>query len=197
MSFPPRTPNKSSYVDDIRTSPNSIVKSVEVFEITNNPLNYSELEKNPYLIKLENDILEMQICVKEMKQIQMLNERAKKFDGSWVRVGVIMLMTYVALSFYMYIVLGQESSSFWNAIVPTVGFNLSTWSLPPVKRLWMKWYDTHPTKIDDFLQANKLEKPLCKIASLKSVSHTTRLGKWLKSNRSPDEVVLKDEPVYV
>ena len=28
-----------------------------------------------------------------------------------------------------------------NAIVPTVGFNLSTWSLPTLKKWWMAHYD--------------------------------------------------------
>ena len=28
-----------------------------------------------------------------------------------------------------------------NAIVPTVGFNLSTWSLSYLKKLWMAFYD--------------------------------------------------------
>lgn len=38
-----------------------------------------------------------------------------------------------------------------NAIVPTVGFNLSTWSLPYVKYMWLKLHRSrnNATKIDD------------------------------------------------
>jgi hypothetical protein len=47
-----------------------------------------------------------------------------------------------------------------NAIVPTVGFNISTWSLPALKKLWMANYDwnfgrgRHGQTFDDY---NRLE----------------------------------------
>jgi hypothetical protein len=54
---------------------------------------------------------------------------------SCVQVGFIMIITYFTLCAYMVAI--DVSAPFLNAIVPTVGFNLSTWSLPWVKQLWM------------------------------------------------------------
>lgn len=66
-------------------------------------------------------------------------DTGKKFEGSWTRVGVIMVITYCTLFTYMYLI--DVPSPFLNAIVPTVGFNLSTWSLPQVKRAWIALHD--------------------------------------------------------
>jgi hypothetical protein len=50
-----------------------------------------------------------------------------------------MVITYCTLFTYMYLI--GVPSPFLNAIVPTVGFNLSTWSLPQVKRAWIALHD--------------------------------------------------------
>ena len=39
----------------------------------------------------------------------------------------------------MYLI--DVNAPFLNAIVPTLGFNISTWSLPWLKRQWMGAYD--------------------------------------------------------
>jgi hypothetical protein len=48
-----------------------------------------------------------------------------------------MIITYVTLAGYMLII--GSTNPFLNAIVPTVGFNISTWSLPCVKTIWLKY----------------------------------------------------------
>lgn len=48
-----------------------------------------------------------------------------------------MVITYFTLCAYMAAI--GVGAPFLNAIVPTVGFNLSTWSLPWVKQIWMGW----------------------------------------------------------
>ena len=50
-----------------------------------------------------------------------------------------MIITYATLSGYMYAI--GVTDPFLNAIVPTVGFNLSTLSLPTIKKWWMGFYD--------------------------------------------------------
>ena len=84
-------------------------------------------------------------------------DKGKQFEGSYTRVSsvvavapvlvfavladicvqvcFIMIITYFTLCGYM-IAIGVQDP-FLNAIVPTVGFNLSTWSLPWVKQIWM------------------------------------------------------------
>lgn len=46
-----------------------------------------------------------------------------------------MCITYCTLFGYMYLI-GSANPAL-NAIVPTLGFNISTWSLPFVKDLWI------------------------------------------------------------
>lgn len=64
-------------------------------------------------------------------------DRGKEFEGSYTRVFSIMIITYCTLFGYMSII-GTENAAL-NAIVPTVGFNISTWSLPYIKDLWISF----------------------------------------------------------
>ena len=64
-------------------------------------------------------------------------EADKAWEGSWTRKGLIALFTYLAIALYMKFVLGLNP---WiNAIVPTVGFLLSTLTLSWFKQLWMQY----------------------------------------------------------
>lgn len=91
------------------------------------------------LSRLEDQLEALQIEVKEIELRNYEKDKGKKFEGSYTRVGFIMIITYFTLCGYM-IAIGV-SDPFLNAIVPTVGFNLSTWSLPWVKQIWMGLYD--------------------------------------------------------
>lgn len=48
-----------------------------------------------------------------------------------------MIITYFTLFGYMSLI-GTKHAAL-NAIVPTVGFNISTWSLPYIKDLWISF----------------------------------------------------------
>lgn len=64
-------------------------------------------------------------------------ESDKAWETSWTRKGLIALFTYLAIALYMKFVLGIDP---WiNAIVPTVGFLLSTLTLSYFKKLWIKF----------------------------------------------------------
>jgi hypothetical protein len=98
-----------------------------------------------------------------------LKDRGKRFEGSLIRVLIIMIITYGTIYGYL-IYLGVPRpgnpynnfviptiiqnhtanarlitlifhASELNAIVPTIGFNLSTWSLPWIKLIWLRIYD--------------------------------------------------------
>jgi len=74
------------------------------------------------------------------KEIELIKERNKRveLDKAWetsvTRKIIIALSTYVALFIYMWAI-GIEKA-YLHAIVPTVGFLLSTFSLPFFRRLW-------------------------------------------------------------
>lgn len=62
-------------------------------------------------------------------------DHGKEFEGSYTRVIFLMCITYCTLYGYMSLI-GTHNAAL-NAIVPTIGFNISTWSLPFVKNLWI------------------------------------------------------------
>jgi len=63
-------------------------------------------------------------------------ELDKKWEGSWARRGLLMLFTYLAI--FLYFLAINIEHAYLNAVVPTIGFLLSTLTLPLFKRLWQK-----------------------------------------------------------
>lgn len=64
-------------------------------------------------------------------------ETNKAWETSWTRKILVALFTYLAIALYFKFVVRIEP---WlNAIVPTVGFLLSTLTLPYFKSLWSKY----------------------------------------------------------
>lgn len=60
----------------------------------------------------------------------------KAWETSWTRRGLIMGITYVC-AFILLNILGHEGA--WkHALVPVMGYLLSTLSLPPLKKLWLE-----------------------------------------------------------
>ena len=60
----------------------------------------------------------------------------KAWETSWVRRGVIAGITYVCAVILLSI-LGHDGA--WkHALVPVMGYLLSTFSLPPIKKLWIE-----------------------------------------------------------
>lgn len=76
----------------------------------------------------------------EVKKIQQRNERVeadKTWEISYTRRTLLLVLTYVAIGLYLQVV--GISKPWLNAIVPAVGFLLSTLMLPFFKRIWLKW----------------------------------------------------------
>jgi hypothetical protein len=62
-------------------------------------------------------------------------ELDKEWEGSWTRKVLIVLFTYVTIGLYLRFIVGIDP---WiNAIVPTIGFLLSTLTLPYFKQIWI------------------------------------------------------------
>lgn len=60
----------------------------------------------------------------------------KVWQDSWTRRGLVAIFTYLSIALYLKFVVGVEP---WiNAVVPTVGFLLSTLTLPFFKKIWAR-----------------------------------------------------------
>jgi len=84
---------------------------------------------------------EVEKIKKEIEALKKRNfsvEADKAWETSWVRKMLIAIFTYLAIGIYMWsISIGRP----WlNAIVPTIGFLLSTLTLPFFKNIWVKKY---------------------------------------------------------
>jgi len=76
------------------------------------------------------------------ERVSEIEERNKKveFDKAWevsfTRKVLLTLFTYLAVGFYLRAI---EITNPWiNAIVPAIGFMISTLTMPWFKRLWLK-----------------------------------------------------------
>ena len=81
-------------------------------------------------------------------------DRGKEFETSYLRMWFIMILTYGTLFGYMSLI--DVKSPALSAVVPTVGFNLSTWSLPFLKILWIRYNDPVEQQQEE-LEKNKID----------------------------------------
>jgi len=83
-----------------------------------------------------NDVDQIKKDIKEIKERNARVEKDKAWETSWFRKVLITILTYiVAVLFFFF---AELSKPFVNAIVPTLGFVLSTASIPFFKKLWLK-----------------------------------------------------------
>lgn len=77
---------------------------------------------------------------KEIEAIKLRNKRVeteKAWETSWARKFLISTFTYMVIS--VFFLFAGVINPFINAIVPALGFILSTLSLPYIKKLWLKY----------------------------------------------------------
>lgn len=77
---------------------------------------------------------------REIENIKKRNqdvELNKSWETSVTRRVTLMLCTYLVLGFYMNVI--NVSEPWLNAIVPTVGFMLSTLTLSLLKKVWVRY----------------------------------------------------------
>ena len=76
---------------------------------------------------------------KEIRQIKERNRRVeldKAWETSWTRRVAISVLTYLVIVLFFHS--ARLPSPWLNAIIPTLGFVLSTLTLPFLKRMWMR-----------------------------------------------------------
>ncbi len=77
---------------------------------------------------------------KEIEKLKARNKRVetdKAWETSYTRRGLLIVSTYLAISLYLSAI--NIANSWLNAIVPSIGFLLSTLTLPYFKNLWIKF----------------------------------------------------------
>ena len=76
-------------------------------------------------------------------EIKLIKDRNKKvetdksWETSWTRKILLMTFTYLGIGFYLRTI--NIDKPWLNAIVPSVGFLLSTLTLPFFKKIWEKY----------------------------------------------------------
>ncbi|MEK7573072.1 MAG: hypothetical protein AAB531_01470 [Patescibacteria group bacterium] len=91
----------------------------------------------------ENISLEERVGKIEDRNLKV--EADKAWEVSFTRRVLLFLFTYFAIALYLKFIVGIEP---WiNALVPSIGFLLSTLTLPFFKKLWKKYiHQTSNTK---------------------------------------------------
>lgn len=84
-----------------------------------------------------NNVKDLESRINDLEERNLIKDTSKAWETSLTRRILIALFTYLAVSLY-FNALGVNDP--WlNAIVPTIGFLLSTLTLPWFKRLWVKY----------------------------------------------------------
>lgn len=84
---------------------------------------------------------EIEIIKKDIEALKKRNglvEVDKAWETSWARRILVAIFTYLAIGIYMWSI--NINRPWLNAIVPTVGFLLSTLTLPFFKNIWVDRY---------------------------------------------------------
>lgn len=77
---------------------------------------------------------------REIRAIKERNRRVetdKDWERSWTRRFLLLIFTYLAIGFYLNAI--EIPNPWLNAIVPSVGFLLSTLTLPLFKKYWVRY----------------------------------------------------------
>ncbi len=77
---------------------------------------------------------------KEIDKLKERNKRVeldKRWEASLARRGLLIIFTYLAIGFYLNAI--HIENPWVNAVVPSIGFLLSTLTLSYFKNLWVKF----------------------------------------------------------
>ena len=86
---------------------------------------------------MTKDIEKLKLEIEKIKERNKRVERDKTWETSWTRRFLLALFTYLAISLYMYAI--SLPNPWLNAIIPSIGFLLSTLTLPAFKTIWQKY----------------------------------------------------------
>ena len=81
----------------------------------------------------------MEKIEERIEKIEERNKRVeldKAWETSFIRIFFVCIITYLAAFFALYSI--GASKPYLNALIPVLGFVLSTQSIPAVKKYWVK-----------------------------------------------------------
>lgn len=84
---------------------------------------------------------------RQIEAIQKRNKRVeldKAWEGSIARRLLIVLFTYISIGTYMWAI--GVDKPLLNAVIPSLGFTLSTLTLPYFKQMWIKKHEKVTSK---------------------------------------------------
>ncbi len=82
-----------------------------------------------------NDLDEIKNELSAIKGRNVRVESDKAWEVSWTRRISIMILTYVIASIWLLVI--RENHIYLKAVVPTLGYLLSTLSIPVIKKIWL------------------------------------------------------------
>jgi preprotein translocase subunit SecF len=80
---------------------------------------------------------EIQVQLNEIKKRNQRVEADKAWETSWTRKILVAVMTYLVITLFLIMIKAEHA--FTTAVVPTVGFLISTASISFVKKIWLKY----------------------------------------------------------
>jgi hypothetical protein len=81
---------------------------------------------------------DLELEIKKLKQRNKRVEQAKAWETSLTRKLLICVLTYILIVLFFYS--ASLPSPLINSIIPTIGFFLSTLSIPKAKTYWVQRY---------------------------------------------------------
>jgi len=84
-----------------------------------------------------SEIAEIKSDIEEIKRRNQRVEADKAWETSLARKMLIAVLTYALIVIFLFT--AHLPNPFINAIIPAIGFILSTLSLPLFKKIWLKW----------------------------------------------------------
>jgi len=104
-------------------------------------LNNSDVGSGLLLLSLvskqQSDIERLQEQVAKLEQRNIDKDVGKSFESSWTRTCFIIAFTYIVIYLYLRFSLNVADPQ-KNAVVPAIGFTMSTWSMSLVKPVWAR-----------------------------------------------------------
>jgi len=83
-----------------------------------------------------NELEQIKKEITEIKERNVRVEKDKAWETSYARKILIAILTYIVIVLFFFF--AHLPKPFLNAIVPTIGFVLSTLSIPYFKKFWIK-----------------------------------------------------------
>lgn len=95
----------------------------------------------PVSSKFEQQIHELEQQIHEIKQRNRRVEADKAWETSKTRIIIISILTYGLI--VLFFIIEELPQPFLNGIIPTIGFILSTLTVPFFKQFWIKYIYKH------------------------------------------------------